>query len=77
MADHQHVAEALAQLLDLLGKDRTLAHLSPEARQEAIARGLVWAVVRTCRGLDPAAVVARLRKAADWLEQQSATRKAA
>lgn len=61
MADHRHVAEALAQLLDLLGKDREL----------------VFAVVRTCRGLDPAAVVARLRKAADWLEQQSTTRKAA
>lgn len=76
MAEHQHVAEALAQLLDLLKKDKELAHLSPEARQEAIARGLVFAVVRTCRGLDPAAVVARLRRAADWLEQQS-TRKAA
>lgn len=76
MAEHQHVAEALAQLLDLLKKDKELAHLSPEARQEAIARGLVFAVVRTCRGLDPAVVVARLRRAADWIEQQS-TRKAA
>jgi Tfp pilus assembly protein PilO len=76
VAEHQHVAEALAQLLDLLKKDKELAHLSPEARQEAIARGLVFAVVRTCRGLDPAAVVARLRRAADWIEQQS-TRKAA
>lgn len=66
----RHVGAAVALTLELL--DVSLVHLDPEARRDALSRGLVWALVQRYRGAELAAVVARLRTAADWLEAKGA-----
>jgi len=67
----RHVGAAVDTLLELLEGD--LRHLSAEDLADALARGVVWALVKRYRGRGPLSkVVERLRLAADHIEGRQA-----